>query len=202
VEVLLHSKRRVSLAHELTEDEEEWPLSLHLHYPAPSRAQKIHNVSLALSALSKAKGNPQQVEAKDIVDGYRERTVGLLWSILTRWGLDLLLDWDTIVKEIKRLEKTAFPHLQDDDGFTNLDRCDHAGLLQDWARCIAIKHGLVVKNTTTSFADGKVFAAIVREYEQYLPSCAKMDPKASLELKLKGIGCNSYFGSPSPITQS
>jgi abnormal spindle-like microcephaly-associated protein len=201
VEVLLHSKRRTSLAPGQNADE-DWPLSLHLQYPVTSRAQKLHNVSLALSALDKADANPQCIQAKDIVDGHREKTVGVLWSVLTQRGLGLLLDWDTVIRETRRLERGAFSGLSDEDvrmdvGFSAQD---HVELLKNWARCIGYKHGLTVTNLTTSFADGKVFEAIVQEYEQYLPSYAKDDKEASLATKLRGIGCNSYFGEKPGIS--
>ncbi|KAF8539537.1 hypothetical protein BDD12DRAFT_837617 [Trichophaea hybrida] len=192
VEVLLHSKRGESSSAQRDANEEDWPLSLHLQHPAPSRAQKLHNVSLVLSSLNKAGGNPQNVEAKDIIDGHREKTVGLLWSLLSQWGLELLLDWDAVKKETHRLGWKQFPGVV----YECMDLCsgkrDHVELLRNWASNIAIKYGLPVSNLTTSFADGKVFAAIVSEYEQYLPSYSKTN-KASLEAKLRGIGCNSYF---------
>jgi hypothetical protein len=199
VEVLLHSKRRTSLAPGQNADDEDWPLSLHLQYPVTSRAQKLHNVSLVLSALNKADANPQCIEAKDIVDGYREKTVGLLWSVLSQRGLGLLLDWDTVVRETRRLEKRVFSGISDEDVHMDSAR-DHVELLKNWARCIGYKHGLTVTNLTTSFADGKVFEAIVKEYEQYLPSYAKDDKEASLATKLRGIGCNSYFGGTPGIS--
>jgi len=196
IEVLLHSKRRQSLSSEQDDEEEDWPLSFHLQYPATSRVQKMHNVNLALSALDNAGRKPQHIEAKDIVDGYREKTVGLLWSLLSQWGLGLLFDWHTVIYETARLHAEAFP----DDAIDMVsDSWDYVGLLKNWAMCIASKHGLVVRNLSTSFADGKVFAAIVSEYEQYLPSYAKDDSAASLQIKLRGIGCNSYFGEYSEL---
>jgi hypothetical protein len=195
IEVLLHSKRRTSLAIDQNTDE-DWPLSLHLQYPATSRAQKMHNVSLVLSALDNADGNLQCVEAKDIVDGYREKTVGLLWSVLSQRGLGLLLDWDTVIRETRRLERGVLSCVLGEDMYMDMGSStrDHIGLLKNWARCIAHKHGLTVTNLTTSFADGKVFEAIVGEYEQYLPSYTKDNAAAPLAAKLRGIGCNSYFG--------
>ena len=192
IEVLLRSKRRQSLSGEQVDEEENWPLSLHLYHPASSRVQKTHNVSLALSALDKQLGGmPRHVETKDIVDGYREKTVGLLWSLLSQWGLELLLDWRTVIHETARVHAGIVSDLSID---VPSNTRDYVALLKNWAMSIAAKHGLVVTNLTTSFADGKVFAAIVGEYEQYLPSYTKNGPAAPLQTKLRGIGCNSYFG--------
>jgi hypothetical protein len=197
IEVILRSKRRQSLPGEQPDGEENWPLSLHLYHPATSRVQKTHNVSLALSALDKQLGGmPRHVEAKDIVDGYREKTVGLLWSLLSQWGLELLLDWPTVIHETARVHADIVSVLSMDVA-TNTR--DYVALLKAWAMSIAAKHGLAVTNLTTSFADGKVFAAIVSEYEQYLPSYSKNGPAASLRTKLRGIGCNSYFGEYSEL---
>lgn len=196
VEVLLHSKRREPSSAQRDDNEEDWSLSLHLQHPAPSRAQKLHNVSLVLSSLNKAGGNPQNIEAKDIIDGHREKTVGLLWSLLSQWGLELLLDWDAVKKETHKLECEQFPGVVDEGMGMCSGKHDHIVLLRNWASNVAIKHGLAISNLTTSFADGRVFLAIVNEYEQYLPSYSKTD-KTSLEAKLRGIGCNSYFGKRS-----
>ncbi|KAI5801181.1 calponin homology domain-containing protein [Geopyxis carbonaria] len=196
VEVLLNSKRRTSnFSDQSTDTDDDWPLTPHLQYPAQSRAQKLHNVSLILSTLARAQGNPNHIEARDIVDGHREKTVGLLWSLLSRWGLELLVDWESVKDEIRRFERLAYPGLfEEDNGSSNTAKKDHPSLLKDWARCVGSKHGLVVNNLTTSFADGRVFETIVNEYQQYLPSLAKTDKSATLETKLKSIGCNSYFG--------
>lgn len=187
VEVLLYSKQHTTR----TNDDEDWPLSPHLQYPAPSRAQKMHNVSLVLSTLNKSGGYPRHIEASDIVDGHREKTVGLLWSLLCQYGLALLLDWDQVARETRRFEKMVAPGLEGD---YLVVAHDHVELLKHWARNVAVKYGLLVENLTTSFADGRVFAAIVSEYEQYLPSYCKNNPTATLADKLRGIGCNSYFG--------
>lgn len=196
VEVFLSKNRNRSSLPRISDTdttiEEDWPLTPHLHYPVVSRAQKLHNVSLALTALQTAKGNPQRIEAKDIVDGFREKTVGLLWTIVSRWGLDMLVDWAEVRKEIRRLNlqsSTPKALYEDSNGGES-----HVDLLQSWARAVATKAGFTVDNLTTSFGDGRVFAAIVNEYEQYLPSQTKHHETASLETKLRGIGCNSYFG--------
>lgn len=192
VEVILHSKRRDSLAAQPMDEEEEedWALSPHLQYPANSRVQKLHNVNLVLNALKATHGDMFPIDAKDIVDGHRENTVGLLWSLLGQKGLELLVDWDVVKLEIQKLER----HTRRESTGRYRGETDHVSLLKNWASGVAAKHGLEVENLTTSFADGRVFSAIVNEYQQYLPSLATQDKDASLEAKLKAIGCNSYFG--------
>lgn len=191
VEVLRGSKNRLSGPLSSDDEQEDiFFITPRLQYPALSRAQKLHNVNLMLSHID----NVHNVQAKHIVDGHREITVGFLWTLLTQGGLDLLVDWDVVKSEISRLKAEA-----DQRGVKYRQprlpaSTPYYSLMETWARLVAEKHGLKVLNLTTSFADGAVFAAIVSEYEQFLPSLAKQDPKASLETKLRGIGCNSYFG--------
>lgn len=66
-----------------------------------------------------------------------------------------------------------------------------------WAQNIAQLHGLTVSNLTTSFADGKVFKAIVDEYERFLPHVYPTkhgSVNEQLDTKLKRIGCSTFFG--------
>ncbi|XP_034952055.1 protein abnormal spindle [Chelonus insularis] len=54
--------------------------------PAISRLQKIHNVELALSALSRAGYNiAGDISAKNISDGHREKTLSLLWQLIHKF---------------------------------------------------------------------------------------------------------------------
>ncbi|GLG94089.1 Protein abnormal spindle, partial [Gryllus bimaculatus] len=63
-------------------------LSTSLRTPAISKLQKMHNVKLALTALSKA-GHVVEgdITAKDIVEGHREKTMSLLWQIIYKFQL-------------------------------------------------------------------------------------------------------------------
>ena len=194
VEMLLHSSRREAADQH---GDEDWPLSLHLQYPAASRIQKTHNLSIVLSALDKAGGNPQQVAAEDVVDGHREKTLVLLWGLLSQWGFELLLDWDLVERETRRLWRAASPPLKTvpgADARTGPDGRDHVHLLRDWAASVANKHGMAVANLTSSFADGRVFTLVLQEYGPYLPSHSSSSDHRTLKDKLGAIGCNSHFG--------
>ncbi|KAF8471862.1 hypothetical protein BDZ91DRAFT_716701 [Kalaharituber pfeilii] len=187
----------------------DWPLSKAINYPTVSRVQKINNVALALEALEEAGGVEGDVKAEDIVDGYRERTVGFLWKMVGRWGLETgvggLVDWSELRKEIRRLKKDKikpegenFDEIKEEEEDDEEER-GYVALLKSWAKCIANRKGLTVENMTTSFADGKVFEAIVEEYEGYFPKKA-LGPKGSgagirLEQRLRELGCSTYFAS-------
>lgn len=199
VELLLYPQPPSGSPEATKSVQQQWPLSSKLKLPAPTRTHKLHNVSLALTALESVGGNPGKVTAKDIVDGFREKTVGLLWGIVSRWGLELLVDWNEVKKEIKRLDyrvnHSSLPYeaIMDED---LPEPTNHVQLLWRWASSIARIHGLRVENLTTSFSDGYIFEKIVEEYEQFFPVDMKKGRNAPLVEKLKALGCSSYFGKP------
>ncbi len=193
-----------------TGHKDSWVLSHHLKFPCLGRAQKVYNVQIALSALQGIKGAGNLVDgvkAEDIVDGYREKTVGLLWGLVGKWGLETLLDWRKLESEIRRLNKKGEEFFGreelDSENESELEFLEglekYTFLLKLWAKSIAKLHGLKVTNLTTSFADGKVFEKIVDEYEQYFPS-GNSNAEVSvmgckdLEAKLRRLGCSKYFG--------
>ncbi|KAI9707403.1 MAG: hypothetical protein M1836_000364 [Candelina mexicana] len=192
---------------------DSWVLSHHLKYPSLGRAQKVHNTQIALSALQGVEGIENMmngVRAEDIVDGYREKTVGLLWALVGKWGLATLVDWRELESEIRRLDRKGRETFGRED-FKSRDESEldfreglekYTFLLELWARNIARLHGLRVTNLTTSFADGRVFEKIVDEYEQYFPSASipsafegEVPGCKGLEAKLKKLGCNKHFAS-------
>jgi abnormal spindle-like microcephaly-associated protein len=154
------------------------------------------------------------VHAEDIVDGYREKTIALLWALVGKWGLTGLVDWDDVRKEIVRLRKKLsqvddLVSDKDEDGNDNsAESVSHTFLLEKWASLLARLKGLHLDNLTTSFSDGKIFESIVDEYEQYLlgdleskgrgseiaPVAAHPTAHRSLETRLRAVGCSSQFG--------
>ncbi|KIW14636.1 hypothetical protein PV08_07420 [Exophiala spinifera] len=204
----------------LFEGQNDWPLSQHLKFPCLGRATKLYNVQIALSALQGVKGIAplvRDVRAEDIVDGFREKTVKLLWGLTSKWGLCGLLDWHDLEREVKRLRRLSLGRAggagDDDedilDAIEDEDENDpvrYKMLLKAWAKAVARKHGLVVKNLTTSFADGRVFEAIVDEYEGACQVATtketsdKADPtilglRLSLAERLRRLGCSDQFSS-------
>ncbi|ORY12044.1 calmodulin-binding protein-like protein Sha1 [Clohesyomyces aquaticus] len=201
---------------------DSWVLSQHLKFPSLGRAQKLYNVQIALAALTGVRGIPTQavggVKADDIVDGHREKTLSLLWSLAGKCGLRSLVDWPQIVKEITRFRDSWYKSRDnyaqcdldsdcDDDATADFDGNGAAGgleyhsrLLLSWARNIARLHGLRVANFTTSFSDQRVLEAIVDTYlpPSLLPisvsaSSTTSKYKLSLSAKLKATGCSTAF---------
>ena len=183
-------------------------LSQSLKVPCLGHAQKLHNVQIALSALRDVKGAASQVlediKADDIVDGHREKTLGLLWFLVGKWGLGTLVVWSQVEKEIARskatwhLEETNYnPDLDSDDDSSadELEGFDHhKHLLLSWARGTGRLRGIRVSNMTTSFSDGRALEAVVDAYLP--PDRLPMPPKrckATLAMKLKACGCSEAF---------
>ena len=196
----------------IIDEGQSWVLSQHLKYPCIARTQKVYNLQIALSALRGISGIGQIAEglsADDITDGHREKTVRLLWGLVGKWGLDSLVDFEELAKEIRRLGRSReLNHAMANDDF-DLDEEDEGSLegferqmflLKKWARTIASRHGLQVHNLTTSFADGKIFGRIVDEYQPYIiqdkpPEHSNvMGNPNPLDAKLKSIGCSASFG--------
>ncbi|KAJ4291152.1 hypothetical protein N0V90_010350 [Kalmusia sp. IMI 367209] len=184
-----------------------WVLSQHLKFPSIGRAQKLYNVQVALAALDGVRGIPIQVVGgitpEDIVDGHREKTLSLLWSLVGKHGLGTLVNWPQLGKEIERYRDTWY-NRRDNYGQRDLDSDDdeattelvglehHKRLLLSWARCVARTQGLRVTNLTTSFSNPKVLEAIV---DTYLPATLldSTDCRLSLAAKLKATGCSTSF---------
>lgn len=208
-EVTLSSGETLSLLG----NERDLPLSKHLKYPCISRAAKRYNVEIGLSALSSVKGGRAiigGVQAEDIVDGYREKTIALLWALVSKFGLASLVDWDDVRKEIGRLQRKLALQLGHDlakqETWLPHKKCinadDHASLLQQWAALLATLQGLELRNMTTSFADGRIYGSIVDEYEPFITgrgtgSCDignRSSVLMSLDSRLRLLGCSSQFG--------
>ncbi|PYH96384.1 hypothetical protein BO71DRAFT_349254 [Aspergillus ellipticus CBS 707.79] len=202
---------------EMPSGDHKWPLSQNLKFPCMSRAVKLFNVQVALDALESVKGARRfvkNVRAEDIVDGHREKTIALLWGLVSTLSLSGLVDWAELRKEIQRLkQKAAFQHgydqewLQDKQfGETDDEGDEPTSLLKQWALILAQLKGLRLDNLSTSFSDGKIYESIVDEYEGYvLGGCDEPDDRASssLEFRLRALGCSEQFAKlVSPCSSS
>ena len=181
-----------------------WMVSSHLILPCPARSQKIYNVQIALDALRAVNAFRSLVKgltADDVVDGYREKTVGLLWALVSQLGLSTLVNWKELERETARIRKRQSrgqggqgEEVGDRQGFTG-----YTFSLMTWARHIVGLSWQEIHNVPTAFADGLIFAKIVDEYATYLP-CSQNESRetrrmnTTLESKLRRLGCNRYFG--------
>jgi abnormal spindle-like microcephaly-associated protein len=197
-----------------------WPISKHLKIPCRSRAAKLFNVQVVLSALAHFGGMSaivQEISAADIVDGYREKTIALLWGLVGKWGLPALIDWVDVKREIRRLERKymlkasrqpdKIRQTLNDSGrgaHDDVGQGEPQYLLTQWAALLASLKALRLENLTTSFSDGRIFESIVDEYELLIKSASTGDEKSadrvtSLESRLRSLGCSFQFGKCADI---
>lgn len=199
----------------LAGDDGNCPLSQHLRFPCVSRAVKLFNVRIALGALNSTmdtRAMVSDVRAEDIVDGHREKTIALLWGLVSNWGLGGLVDWDDVRKEIGRLQQKAISQFGGQVGDQDWFNGDNLGessdeqslLLKKWAAILGGMKGLRIENLSTNFADGKVYESIVDEYEGYIlgtkdgavSPVRKSREQANLGQRLQALGCSPQFGEP------
>ncbi|KAL2813801.1 hypothetical protein BDW59DRAFT_28171 [Aspergillus cavernicola] len=181
----------------------QWPLSQRLKFPYVSRAVKMFNVRTALTALASTKEGRQLINIirpEDIVDGHREKTLALLWGLVSKWGLSGLLDLDDLRKEIAQLKQRA-TSLHELEAETEVSvehgEDEPAALLKQWASLVAQLRGLQPEELKTNLGDGKVYECILDEYEGYIlyptPNSTSQASKASLEDRLRSLGCSTQF---------
>jgi abnormal spindle-like microcephaly-associated protein len=206
VESLLPASDNFTLEDKEHQPQRDWPwgpLSQQLKFPCLGRATKLHNAQVALNALHNIQGMATlmlDITAEDIVDGFREKTVRLLWALTNKWGLGGLVDWADVEREIKRLRransdtdnsKACLLDVSEDGEETGYSR--YRTMLVSWAQVIAKTRGVTVTNMTTSFADGRVFESIVDEYERYIIGDNKATDRKQLSERLRGLGCSEQF---------
>lgn len=81
-----------------------------LRHPANGMPQKIHNLSVAFTAIQ-AEGisisleNGEAITASDIATGNRERTLSLLWRLIGHWQLPRYIETIHLSEEIRYLKK-------------------------------------------------------------------------------------------------
>ncbi|QDS77908.1 hypothetical protein FKW77_000761 [Venturia effusa] len=190
-----------------TEDPAEaWILTQHLKFPCVGRPQKIYNVQIALSALTTLGGAATKalcdIVADDIVDGHREKTLGLLWAVVGHCGLSSLVNWQELKREIRHFRVKAKRGNDVTAGFLdrntpmspepNLDLKSCSRLLLTWAKSITALRDLNVTNLTSSFADPRVLECIVDAYLPCFPPSASANPM-TLPGKLRALGCSPSF---------
>ncbi|KAL2809245.1 hypothetical protein BJX63DRAFT_435379 [Aspergillus granulosus] len=193
----------LQLSKNFTEDS-RWPLCRRLKFPCLSRTVKVFNVRVALEALATNREGRQfinNIRPEDIVDGHREKTIALIWGLITKWGLSGLVDVDDLRQEIGQLRQRAIHlghELQGHDGGLNKhhDNGETAVLLEQWASLVAQLQGLHL-NGTLNLGGSQVYECILDEYEGYIPSQSQLyssdRSRAPLEDRLRALGCSAQF---------
>jgi abnormal spindle-like microcephaly-associated protein len=160
----------------------------HLKMPCIGHAQKIYNVDIALQALAGHYGTADivasNISAETIVNGHRENTLNLLWSLVSSIGLDILLDKRALITDITSQDSTT--------STSDLETLPIDALLQTWAAAYCSPSGTHITNLTTSFANGAAYASIVRAFSSFFapPTSTSHNTTAS---RLRAMGCSEAF---------
>ncbi|CAI5776569.1 spindle-like microcephaly-associated [Podarcis lilfordi] len=167
-----------------------WSLSKKLRVPAISRLQKLHNVKIAFEVL-KDHGiqledeHGTSIDAKDIVDRHREKTLALLWKIVFAFQVEVSLDRDQLKEEIDFLKnmhvtkvksaalesRVANKVRKDSSNFYSSESCsENVKMLMDWVNTVCGFYNVKVENFTVSFSDGRVLCYLIHHYHPcYVP---------------------------------
>uniref|UniRef100_A0A670IVM8 Assembly factor for spindle microtubules n=1 Tax=Podarcis muralis TaxID=64176 RepID=A0A670IVM8_PODMU len=167
-----------------------WSLSKKLRVPAISRLQKMHNVKIAFEVL-KDHGiqledeHGTSIDAKDIVDRHREKTLALLWKIVFAFQVEVSLDRDQLKEEIDFLKNMHVTKVKsaalesrfankvrkDSSNFYSSESCsENVKMLMDWVNTVCGFYNVKVENFTVSFSDGRVLCYLIHHYHPcYVP---------------------------------
>ncbi|NXN91306.1 ASPM protein, partial [Rhinopomastus cyanomelas] len=164
-----------------------WSLSKQLRVPAISRLQKIHNVDIALNVLKERginlkDGSGASVDARDIVDRHRERTLALLWKIVFAFQVDVSLNVEQLKEEIEFL-KNMHERKRQLGALKTSPKCrvegcssgssspkrysENVELLMAWVNAVCAFYNIRVENFTVCFSDGRVLCHLIHHYHPY-----------------------------------
>ncbi|RLN92394.1 hypothetical protein BBJ28_00017018, partial [Nothophytophthora sp. Chile5] len=121
--------------------------------------------------------------AKDVVNGHREKTLALLWKLISCFQLQSLVDAETMRREIanvvKRMSfraKEFFDLQQRKAPLVHADEHECYGLLLEWCRAVCANYTVDVSDFSVSFADGKALCYLLHYYHPMLLTKADVLP--------------------------
>ncbi|RLN26213.1 hypothetical protein BBJ28_00009203, partial [Nothophytophthora sp. Chile5] len=148
--------------------------------PKPARDRRLSGrvrVSSSGFVGLRSKVDEKLVEnlAKDIVNGHREKTLALLWKLISCFQLQSLVDAETMRREIanvvKRMSfraKEFFDLQQRKAPLVHADEHECYGLLLEWCRAVCANYTVDVSDFSVSFADGKALCYLLHYYHPML----------------------------------
>lgn len=170
-------------------------LSQHLKMPALAHAQKAFNVQIALSALEEtgiAGANVVgDITAEDIVHGHREKTLSFLWSLVSAYGLNHLVDWKMLAADIQHRINDVPELVTSTAAAGTITTADQDEILRLWAAAYAGMEK--ARNLTTAFADGRIYAAILSGFAPYYNTAITSSRSDTLRDRLRSLGCSNAF---------
>lgn len=175
-------------------------LGPNLRVPAVSRLQKVHNTDVALTGCRQGGVQVgQEIGAKDLVDGNREKTLQLLWSLIFGGQLSSMLDLDKLREEIVHLRRSLHVRARMGDsaassGLQMIQEManrspsflgsvlsgESLGLLMQWSQLVLAHYSLGVENWTTAWCDGRGLCLLVHHYQPGLLAKEEVNHQTSL----------------------
>ncbi|KAK4314215.1 hypothetical protein Pmani_014496 [Petrolisthes manimaculis] len=166
-----------------------YSLSDQLRVPAISRLQKVHNVDVVLKSLEDCgcPGVKTNIPAKDIVDGHREQTLALLWTIIFKFQVSLIVSEKRLEEELGHLQQSlevraqldeaariGLSALKESEAFVELGQLakkkEETSMevlltyLRLWTQFTCANYGLEIDNLTVSFSDGRALCLLLHHY--------------------------------------
>ncbi|XP_053380194.1 abnormal spindle-like microcephaly-associated protein homolog [Mercenaria mercenaria] len=151
-----------------------------LRAPAISRLQKIHNLEVVFKTLEQQSIDTGNVTTRDVVDGHREKTLSLLWTIILHYQVAMVINVEQIKEEVQILERSLrlkkqlhkLINLQTDvtsqrresEGPDLHTQDERLNLLMKWCRAVCAFYDIKVENFTVSFSDGRALCHILHYY--------------------------------------
>lgn len=176
----------------------------------------MHNTEVALSAFHRA-GVPVDatptsrglvsIRAEDLVDGDRERTLGLLWTIARTLQLPALVQVATLRAELQRVlargrrqppakVNGAAQHKAQQHVLLAVYMNDEQlSLLMEWVQAVCMQYGVTVHNFTTCFGDGRVLCLLVSSC--YIPNVTVNKVKSSGDKSIVAFCAACHMTIPS-----
>jgi len=155
-------------------------------FPCDRRPMQLHNTNLALSALQAAGVQLQalpttsglvSLKPEDIIDGDRERTLSLLWTVARTLQLSMVLRVPALKAEVQRVlartrvsgrrpllpatSTSSRSPLQQQVPLAVYMHDELLSTLQEWVQAVCAAFDVSVQNFTTAFGDGVVLCLLV-----------------------------------------
>jgi len=173
-------------------------ISTSMRMPAVSRLQKVHNTDVALAAFKEGGIEvPKSISAKDMVDGHREKTLQLLWTLIFGYQLSAILDLQKLREEIVHLRRSLKVRARMGDeaalaGQTWLTSLasrspgqsilggESLVLVMEWAQLVLAHYQVEVENWTVSWCDGRGLCLLLHHYQPNLMDRSDIRDQTSL----------------------
>lgn len=127
-----------------------------LRFPADDLSRKIFNINLAIRTFKEAGTaivtySGDELDISQIPWGHREKTLSLLWCILSRHHIDAVIERGKLIREIEKLGESVPTTLSSKE------------LLLAWVRGVCQVYNMQVADLA-DFNDGRALGLLVHHY--------------------------------------